>query len=158
MMYENLIHDFAKRTLANLDALKVLREERPEIQFYEVTNLINSMLGLLIFPQQAFVDEIPTTPLAELEAQGWPIPRVIGNFSQAQDLNQLVRYLRNAIAHCNVKFKTGSQDEIAGIVVWNNDTRKTNAPQTWRAELNIDEVEQITRKFVALILAKAPQR
>ncbi len=155
MMYESLIHDFAKRTLANLDSLKVLRDQNPEVQFYEVTNLINSMLGLLIFPQQAFVNEIPPTPLLELADQGWPIPRVIGSFEQVQNLNQLIRYLRNAIAHCNVKFKAGDRDEIIGIVVWNNDTR-ASPRKTWQAELSIEEIEQITRKFVALILAKPP--
>ena len=158
MMYESLIHDFAKRTLANLDALARMRTQNPEVEFFEVTNLINSMLGLLIFPQQAFVTEIPPTPLAELESQGWPIPRVTGNFAQVQNLNQLVRYLRNAIAHCNVKFKSGERDEIIGLIVWNNDTRKPGFPKTWQAELTLDEVEKITRKFVALILAKEPQR
>lgn len=154
MMYENLIHDFARRTLANLDAVAHLRRQNSEIQFYEVTNLINSMLGLLIFPQQAFVNRIPPIPLSELEEQGWAIPRVTGKFAQVRDLNQLVRYLRNAIAHCNVKFKAGAEDEIVGLIVWNNDTRRPGSPKTWQAELSLEEIESITRKFVALILSK----
>ena len=158
MMYESLIHDFAKRTLANLDTLRLLRDKNPEVRFYEVTNLINSMLGLLIFPQQAFINEIPPTSLPDLEAQGWPIPRVTGKFAQVRNLNELVRFLRNAIAHCNVKFKAGEHEEIVGIIVWNNDTRKSGSPKTWQAELSIDEIEQITRRFVALILTKAPRR
>jgi hypothetical protein len=158
MIYESLIHDFARRTLANLNALTLMRAQNPEVEFFEVTNLINSMLGLLIFPQQAFVNEIPPTPLAELETQGWPIPRVTGRFAQVQNLNQLVRYLRNAVAHCNVKFKAGDRGEIIGLIVWNNDTRRPGAPKTWQAELTLDEVEKITRHFVALILAKEPRR
>lgn len=157
MIYESLIHDFARRTLVNLDALKRMRLERPDVEFYEVTNLINSMLGLLIFPQQAFVNKIPPTPLSELESQGWPIPKVTGNFTQVQNLNQLVRYLRNAIAHCNVKFKAGNQDEIIGLVIWNNDTRRPGSPKTWQAELTLEEIEKITRLFVSLILAKEPK-
>jgi hypothetical protein len=157
MIYVSLIHDFARRTLANLDALKLMREHSPDVEFYEVTNLINSMLGLLIFPQQAFVKEIPSTPLSELEAQGWPIPRIIGKFPQVKNLNQLVRFLRNAISHCNVKFKAGSRDEIIGLVVWNKDTSQPGSPMTWKAELSLDEIEKITRKFVALILAKSPK-
>ena len=158
MIYESLIHDFARRTLANLNALKSMRDQNPEVQFYEVTNLINSMLGLLIFPQQAFVDNIPLTPLSELEATGWPIPRLTGKFAQVQNLNQLVRYLRNAIAHCNVKFMAGDRDQIVGLVVWNNDTRKLGSPKTWEAEMTLDEVEKIARQFVALILSKEPKR
>ena len=158
MMYESLIHDFAQRTLANLDEVKRMRELSPTVQFFEVTNLINSMLGLLIFPQQAFVNEIPQTPLSELEIQGWPIPRVSGEFEQVQNLNQLVRYLRNAVAHCNVKFKADHRGEIVGLVVWNNNPRKPDSPKSWQAELTLDEVERITRKFVAMILAKDAKR
>jgi hypothetical protein len=158
MMYESLIHDFAKRTLSNLDAVQRMRLHSPDTHFYEVTHLVNSMLGLLIFPQQAFVNEIPPRRLSELEAEGWPIPRVTGQFAQVRDLNQLVRYLRNAIAHCNVKFTANDRGEITGLVVWNNDTRKPGHPKIWQAEMSVNEVERITRLFVQVILTKPAKR
>ena len=116
MYYQNLIHDFAERTRANLDTLRRLQSEGPT---YEVTQLINSLLGLLVFPEEKFFKDIPETPLSELEAEDWPIPKVSGNFEQARHLRELARYLRNAVAHCNVKFTSDERDEISGIMVWN---------------------------------------
>ena len=77
------------------------------------------MLGLLVFPQQEYVDSIPRTPLEELRRDGWPIPRVIGQFQQVTDLNQLIRYLRNAVAHFNIEFVGDGESNIKILRVWN---------------------------------------
>jgi len=67
MMYEDLVADFAKRTRANLETLRGIQiKNDPKLRVFEVTQLINSMLGLLVFPQQRYVDQIPEIPLAEL--------------------------------------------------------------------------------------------
>ena len=152
MMYENLIQDFAKRTLANLDLMRSLAQQHPEVQLYETTQLINSMLGLLIFPQQSLLAKVPEVPLADLERAGWPVPRVTGKFEQVKDLKALIRYLRNAISHCNVKFKADKNEQIVGLVVWNKDTRRSKCQTTWKAELSLEDIEKITRKFIELIL------
>jgi hypothetical protein len=102
MNYQNLVRDFAHRTCDNLETLRNLQKTKPDVEVYEVTQLINSMLGLFIFPQQKYFNHIPETPLAELARQGWPIPKVEGNCLQVKDLRELVRYLRNAITHCNL--------------------------------------------------------
>jgi hypothetical protein len=101
MEYIDLVRDFALRTQSNLEALRTVQRTRADAEVYEVTQLINSMLGLLVFPQQQYVDQIPRTPLDELERQGWPVPKVIGNYPQAADLNDLILLLRNAVAHLN---------------------------------------------------------
>lgn len=61
MMYEEVIHDFAQRTRKNLKVIESLQEAGLEV--FEVTQLVNSCLGLLVFPQQNFVKKIPHTPL-----------------------------------------------------------------------------------------------
>lgn len=51
------VKDFASRTQKNLEVIEKLSKDRKnntELQVYEVTQLINSLLGLLIIPQQAF--------------------------------------------------------------------------------------------------------
>ena len=103
------------------------------------------------------MDEIPPTPIAELRKQEWPIPRVRGNFKQVSNLRELVRYLRNAIAHCNVKFKADSQGEINGLILWNCNTRSKPPEKTWEAEVSIDDIETIIRKFIELILSNEPK-
>ena len=148
MEYKNIVKDFARRTRSNLNLIKSLQERDPGIEVYEVTQLVNSMLGLLVFPQQRYVDEIPKTPLRDLKEQGWPIPRVVGNYPQVKNLNQLVRYLRNAISHFNVEFISDQTAQIQGLRIWNEWNGKT----TWKAELTIEEIDGITDKFLQLIL------
>jgi hypothetical protein len=101
MNYQTLVRNFAYRACANLEALQDFQKVRSVVEIYEVTQLINSMLGLLVFPQQRYINHIPKIPLGELTSQGWPIPEISGNYPQVKDLQELVRYLRNAIAHCN---------------------------------------------------------
>src|SRR3972149_5100702 len=108
MDYKDLVDDFAKRTRINLaifrriqneypDIIDKYKKDDPQIDMYEVTQLMNSMLGLLIFPREDFIGRIPYITINELEKDGWPIPRIKGNYPQIKNLNQLVRYLRNAI-------------------------------------------------------------
>jgi hypothetical protein len=152
MDYQALVEDFARRTRQNLAHIRLLQKEGAEV--YEVTALVNSMLGLLVFPQQHFFDRIPQTPLAELASKGWPIPRVVGDYPQVGDLRQLVRYLRNAISHFNVKFYTDGADQIAGLTVWNTEPRGNKV--TWKATLTVAELDQIAHRFIALILKERP--
>jgi hypothetical protein len=116
---------------------------------FEVTQLINSMLGLLVFPREEFVDRIPRIPLSELKSQGWPVPRVRMGFAPAADLYELVRYLRNAIAHFNIEFIGDGQNQIRTIRVWNRDR---SGAKTWEADLGIDELHKIAERFTDLLL------
>lgn len=163
MNYTDVVSDFALRTRKNLEAIDALAAANGEA--FEVTQLINSMLGLLVFPQQKYVNKIPKTPLAELERMGWPIPKVLGNFQQVKDLNQLIRYLRNAVAHFNIKFIDDGRGNIAVIQVWNmarvkgcdgNWTRDANGRfmerKNWEAELGVNELRGIANRFIDLLL------
>jgi hypothetical protein len=152
MMYEDLVADFARRTEANLRAIRRLASEGDASSAFEVTQLVNSMLGLLVFPQQRYVGRIPKTPIADLASSGWPIPAVVGNYPQVRDLRQLVRMLRNAIAHCNLKFEAGGGNEIEALIVWNTEPR--TGMVTWKARLAVADLDAITSKFAALLLDK----
>jgi len=145
MMYEELVSDFATRTRENLAVIRALQHQGQKV--YEVTALMNSMLGLLVFPQQSYVQAIPETPLSELQGQGWPLPRVRGRFRQVRTLREMVRYLRNAVAHCNLKFTADSHGEIAGLIVWNTYQRK----KTWEAELTLEDLDGIADRFSRLL-------
>lgn len=152
MMYEDVVADFAKRTTANLRAIRQLHESNSGISVYEVTQLINSMLGLLVFPQQRYIDRVPKTSLDDLASQGWPVPQLVGDYPQVSDLQELVRMLRNAIAHFNLEFHQGVDGEIAGLTVWNTQPRTNKV--TWKAKLSISDLEAITEKFVQLLLKR----
>lgn len=149
MMYEEVIQDFARRTRKHLEVIDRLHAEGHEV--YEVTQLVNSTLGWLIFPQQEYVDRIPHTPLDELERDGWPMPKVKGRFHQVKDLNQLIHYLRNAIAHFNIRFRSDGQNEISVLQVWNEDRGR----KAWEAELSVRDLRGIAERFIKSLLDEA---
>ena len=148
MNYEDVIRDFAQRTLKNLQAIERLRSEGQDV--YEITQLVNSTLGILVFPQQRYIDQIPNTPLKQLKQQGWPIPKVRPGLQQVEDLNQLIRYLRNAIAHFNIEFIGDGQNRLHMLRVWN--MRRGN--KIWEAELSFDDLRGIAERFIELLLRK----
>jgi len=147
MEYIHIVKDFALRTQKNLDYINEQQSEGREA--YEITQLINSMLGLLIFPQQNYFNAIPKKPLELLKNEGWPIPQVDGYFEQVKDLNQLVRYLRNAVAHFNIEFIADGKGEIVALKVWNYNPKEQRID--WQARLYINDLRQFTKRFVDLI-------
>jgi len=154
MNYEidNLVLDFAHRTRKNLEFIEAHRGDA-DSQVYEFTQLINSLLGLLVFPKENFFRSIPETPLSELVAAGWPDIKPVQGCLKEDNLRQLVRTLRNGIAHFNLEFTTNAQNELSGVRIWNtrwNDsTRKLES--TWKAELTTEELKTIVYKFIAII-------
>ena len=150
MVYEDVVKDFAKRTKHNLAIIKALKEDEKDV--YEVTQLINSMLGMLVFPKETYFTNIPKKSLEELKTEGWVIPEVEGDFPQVKDLRELIRYLRNAIVHFNIKFCDDGFNRVIGIEVWN--TLPGREDPNWKAKLSIVELESITDRFLDLILVE----
>ena len=148
MMYEDVVANFAKRTMKNLQALESLQQQGADV--FEVTQLINSMLGLLIFPREEFVGRIPKKSLPELKSEGWPVPKVSPGFRQVANLNELVRYLRNAISHFNIKFIEDGNNKICTLRVWNIETR--GGKKTWEADLGLTDLRAIAERFTRLLL------
>ena len=146
MDYHDVVRDFAERTKKNLHTIERLRAEGEEV--YESTQLINSMLGLLVFPREEFIHRIPETPFAELVRNGWPAPKVRDGFRQATDLRQLVRYMRNAIAHFNMVFLADEERKITGVRLWN--TRQ--GQRDWEAELTLEDLREIADRFIQLLV------
>ena len=145
---EAFIIDFAKRTRANLEFIEA--EQKRGGNVFEVTQLANSLLGLLVFPREHYMDSIPDTPLCELVQQGWPEIRTTHGRLPQETLASLMRMLRNSIAHCNVKFIAGPDKQICGIKVWNTN----RGEQTWEAELSLSDLRAIAFKFIELIVDK----
>jgi hypothetical protein len=152
MMYDDVVRDFAERTRKNLSAIERLGSAGDEV--YEVTQLVNSMLGLLVFPREEFVNEIPELALGDLEADGWQVPRVVGELPQAANLRELVRYLRNAIAHFNVRFVGDGSQVITVLRLCNTEPRRNR--RTWEADLGVEELRAIAEPFVDLLLGERP--
>lgn len=151
MEYQQIIRDFVKRTQQNMLYIEEALEEGAEV--FEVTHLVNSLLGLLVFPQQKYFDAIPRIPLSQLENEGWPCIKVVGDFEPASDLRELMRYLRNAIAHFIIEFVVDSAGQIVGLQVWNI----KNQRKSWQAEISLTELRLLVNEFTDLILAEVKE-
>lgn len=73
---------------------------------YETTQLLNGLIGLLFFPHEKMRNLIPQIPLQDLEGWGLNPECVIsaGTNKKPQELNlsDIIRHLRNSVAHCRV--------------------------------------------------------
>lgn len=101
MMYESkdkIYKEFADRTRQNYERFK----DGP----YEVTLLINSMVGLLIIPEQTVYNKICDSMISEqlLEKLKQTSCLKSYNYKDTLNLKQICRHLRNAIAHSHIKF------------------------------------------------------
>jgi hypothetical protein len=146
---ENLIHDFADRTLCNLKFIDQAKRNGSNSVF-EVTQLINSLLGILVLPAERYLKQIPETPLTELVQQGWPEVRMIKGRSSCRNLRKLIKNLRHAVAHFNIETRSSGGKEITSIVVWNKSPNNSNEIR-WKAELGIDELRRIADSFLAVL-------
>jgi hypothetical protein len=143
--HEQFIIDFAKRTRANLEYI-----EQAEVrgdQVFQVTQLVNSLLGLLVFPRERYLQEIPPLTMQELANRGWPEITTIRGALREDNLRGLTQMLRNSIAHCNVEFVSGSDSQITGLKVWNTN----HGRKTWEAEMQISQLRSIVLKFIELL-------
>jgi len=70
---------------------------------YEVTQLINSLLGLLVLPRERVYQRVPAVSLRSLESKGWPHIDFEINQRRCRNLKDLLEVLRNAVAHFNIE-------------------------------------------------------
>ena len=140
--YTNLTADFAKRTLQNLNYVQE-GALRGEAGVYEVTQLWNSLLGLIVLRHEHVINRLPMIPMNELSPQGWPLLTTAGD--EPPSVPALVRCLRNAVAHFNVEFNAGTDGEIASVTMWNEKPRPIPPSRVWEGVITIRELEHLAR-------------
>lgn len=146
------VREMMRRTKANLDVINDLHEDRnlddsPEV--YEVTQLVNSFLGAWAHPWEAWQRELRRKTLEEAEELGWPIKRPDDDRDdEPRDLGQLLSWVRNAMAHGNIRYlrDDSNPDEIGKVSIWNEWKRY----RTWGITLTIAELSQFLKCFLAL--------
>ena len=132
----DLEDEFIARTQKNLRAIECLKEKGGEV--YEVTQLLNSMLGLLIFPKERLFEKIKNKSWDTMVEEGWPLPS--GDNAHVSDLKQLIKNMRNAVAHCKFNLTT-DHDEISSIEF-------RDIPSLWTGVYDVASL----RKFVYMFL------
>ena len=116
MTYKDLLRDFASRTMDNLE---VIEKETKQGTAFEVTQLVNSFLGVFIFAQQS---------------KQMPKSINLGNTSLTDtDFNNI----RNALAHFRIEH-IAEGGEICGFKLSNGE---------WKREFRVDELRTILEQM-----------
>lgn len=141
------VFDIMRRTLANLEFIELHRSDKGP---YEVTQLINSFLGALAHPLENFSDSLNRLSLDEAETYGWPrIKKERPTDNDPRSAGELIRFLRNAMAHRNIEFLPDGRGEIRALRLSNIDPRGDR--RTWGAIVSVDDLRKLLLRFVELV-------
>ena len=154
MEYTHFIADFSRRTLQNLDHIQAQAWGGDE-DVYPVTQLWNSLLGLVVLPRERDLTRIPRIPMTDLWSQGWPRLRTTTG-SEHRTLLDLVSDLRRAVAHFNVDFRADPKGEINTVIVWTQGSDQQGRPvpgsRRWEGHVGVEDLNRLARSIAALYL------
>ncbi len=137
----NDVLGFALRTRKNLDF--VLEASKRDEDVHTVTQLANSLLGLLVFLHEGPLDkQIRRMQMSHLESKGWPTWEFRAGSSKS--LGDHLRHLRNAIAHRGIKFSTESR-ELKDVLFVMADQ------DNWHVAISGDRLHHFCLKLCALV-------
>lgn len=146
MIPQKPILDVMKRTIFNFEFIKKqASSEGP----YEITQLINSFLGAMAHPWEQYKNELNNISLTEADKQGWPkINKELSSDKDPKHLGDLLRLIRNGIAHGNIKYFPDEDNEINVLQIWNINHKSKK--RDWGTLLTVDLMEIFLYKFVNL--------
>jgi len=162
MDYNHVVRDFADRTLVNLEHIETAVKGDKDAELYEFTQLVNSMLGLLVLPRERYLNNIPQTPVSQLIKEGWPIPKMHGTPPRAPDLRKLIGCMRDGIGHFNIEFISDGDGVLSGLEIWNCKPdgkggfvkEKGHRVKPWRAVFSKEQLRSIACKFIEVLKEK----
>jgi hypothetical protein len=140
------VKDLMHRTMYNLKFIEDLKEPNGP---YEVTQLINSFIGAMAHPweKSKWKKELTKITLKQAQQEGWPdIVTDEGSKDTPKSLEDLIRVMRNAIAHGNLAFVSQRGDEIEMVDLWNRGGGK----YTWRARVHVKDLRSFLDRFFEL--------
>ena len=164
--FHDPVVDRMKRTKVNLHLLKQLRADRLHAGIrvdddgvgpYDVTQLVNSLLGVLVHPWENLLQTRQSAVRRHFSTL--PFPNMNPEFPNTDDLPdnnaEKLKWLRHALAHGGVKFIVDEYEvpprEIKRIAFRNNGfCRKRDRNVTWGTVLTIPEVETLLECMIEL--------
>lgn len=149
MQYEHFVEDFTERTLKNLRLVRKVK--RGTKNRYEITQLVNSLLGLIVIPHEHLKGDIPPHKLVKLKERGWCLFDVEKDTTGCDNLRLLIENLRNGIAHGKLEFH-GNKD-IAAITITNDWEKKL-----WKGRISVGDLRRFVEKFAEEVIRVCKQK
>lgn len=148
-LYEELHRDFALRTKANLEYIKnAWNAEEPNV--YNVTQLINSCLGMIVFIKEG--RHLPICPIHEFN-NAIIFEIIQDNNNSNGSFRDFIRRFRNAISHCRIE-AYGTHKDIEGFELKDGPNGNTN----WHIKIGTDSIEALALALVDYVVENAPPR
>jgi hypothetical protein len=117
----------------------------------DATLLLNCLLGLLVVPKESLIEKIPQDSFDRLSEWGIP-PRAVKHFGKCDQghvhepsLRQLVRRLRNAVAHFKVD-PIHHEGRVAGF--------RFADRNGFKAEIKLEEMKTFVTKLAGHLRAE----
>lgn len=155
MIYgKEFVKEFTERTLQNIKVIDNIKAGHfnnladEHFKVFEDTHFVNSCLGLLVFPREGCLKNIPEK--LDLTSEGWPRYFADEGFQSPPNIRQLIRQLRNGIAHCNLQFGSDKNKNIESIRIWNKcrDCKTT----TWQVTWSLPDFRKFVKKFSDILM------
>ncbi len=140
--YVDFVRDFATRTRENLEFIRTRKDCGANVN--EVTQLINSLLGMLIFIQAK--DDLPEARLEDIPE--FPDIRRLKGRRAKKKFSLFIKAMRDAIAHGQIKQTKNKAKKITGFEFWTT-PKKDPETKIWHIECSLDAIYEI-----AIILTK----
>ena len=150
---------FAKRTLKNLEFIdNAYRNHNSNPHVHVVTQIVNSMLGLIVFPCESQVythaeslfKKVGCDKLCGLGSnfQNWQV--IEDTYDKKCDtLGRLIRHIRNAASHRRVHFSSDSKNPSCVTIEFYDSAR--NGKDEWKASIRADHLQSFCFDFIELL-------
>lgn len=143
MMYNNFIKDFAVRTQFNVDFIERNATNNGP---YEITNMINSLLGTLVFIKERHLFLLRDIDI-DMDNDNLLIIKDINNDTS---FINIVFHMRNAVSHHNIG-PVYNHDEISHFIFLDKNYRIDPRTPTWIAKISCPKIKEISIKIVNTI-------
>jgi hypothetical protein len=146
---------FAARVRKNLDFIIRMKAQGEDV--HEVTQLVTSLLGLIVFPWEAYaLKGLEAEPLSALQQKGWPPWNIqLDEKGDTTTLGRLTWHLRNAASHRRVRFSSDEPDLANVVIVFEDMPNRPGANVNWRAAIRADQLKSFCDQFTSELRERA---
>ena len=147
MEFTDFEREFARRTLDNLNNFD--NQTQNGLSYYEVTQLINSLFGIIIFLNSKGM----VNTNKEIEFYGVSVNWLNKRFKRKSDKNMvgIIRHLRNSLSHGEI-IPNQKEGKIIGFRF--SDIDFDTKIKFWQLDLDIRTIRKIAEDLVAAIPKK----
>lgn len=136
--------EFFQRTIYNLELYEHHHTVCKEVFQYEITQLINSLLGLVVFVKEEGLP-FQSIELSDIKEEGaivWNYCARNGGKLEEKNFKNFLRHIRNSISHKLLTIISGNGTDISSIKFEDKDR-----DNRFEVELSIDEIKNLVSKL-----------